>query len=298
MLQEVHFFAIELATCGSYGFKLPSTVVCSEIKDGPNPQVAHLNSKRLVYCEEPSRSRRVYAGTVKELTGAKKLSARLCNDSHCDKTLRLTFKVGCSTVPRFDEVSEAVNRRLRAIPYESKFLTQEDYDQLEDSEKLSKLARNPELDTDTFTDEYRVVFFDTLKEYFQSYVHSGPGKTPAKSKLVQDSLMATSDDLYSWFLSALVADESEYVKFKDVYNQFEWSQFYQSMSKKDKREFSQQKFKQVIKDSYHLGKSYKKKDFYFQKQKLSFESTTGWKLKSASSENADDDSEDVEVDSD
>jgi phage/plasmid-associated DNA primase len=106
-----------LATCGSYGFKLPNIVVCNEIKDGPNPQVAHLNNKRFVYCEEPSRSRRIYAGTVKELTGAKKLNARLCNDNHCDKTLRLTFKMGCNTIPRFDEVSEAINRRLIAIPY-------------------------------------------------------------------------------------------------------------------------------------------------------------------------------------
>jgi hypothetical protein len=56
------------------------------------------------------------------------------------------------------------------------------------------------------------------------------------------------------------------------------------MNKKDKREFNQQKFKEMIRGNYHLGKFYKKKDFYFSGQKLSCETIIGWKLKNQSSD--------------
>lgn len=264
-----------LATAGEYGYKLPSSILFTEIKDGANPQIANLKFKRFVYCEEPSAEKRMKSSCIKELTGGSTINARLNHSNDCKIELCLTFKMGANKIPNFDKGDGAVDRRLRPTPYESLFLTKEDYDNTDD--KTNRFLRNPKLAEPQFNDEYRMVFFDILKDYFVKWFKDGFPERPDKCKEIQNVVMANSDDLFGWFSNLYEEDKNEVVKVKSVFSRYSCSEYYSNLSKQDKRNFNETKFKEMLKENFHL-----KKSFTTNKDKVHI--LKGWKLKEVEDE--------------
>ena len=58
-----------MKTAGNYGYKLSSSVLLNEIKEGANPQIANLHQKRFALSTEPSDKKTMCSSTLKELTG-------------------------------------------------------------------------------------------------------------------------------------------------------------------------------------------------------------------------------------
>lgn len=259
-----------LATAGGYGYKLPSSILFTEIKDGANPQIANLKYKRFVYCEEPSADKRMKSACIKELSGGSTINARLNHSNDCKIELALTFKMGCNKIPNFDKIDEAVNRRLRATPYESLFLTKEDYNNAED--KTNKFIRDSQLAEPRFNDEYRIIFFDIVKDYFIEWYKNGFPERPDKCKQIQNVVMASGDDLYGWFTNLYEQEDEKDVKIKDVYSQYKYSDYYNNLTKADKRNFNYSRFCDMINENFHL-----KKHFTTNKDKVYV--LDGWKLK-------------------
>ena len=163
--------------------------------------------------------------------------------------------MGCNQIPNFDKVDEAVNRRLRATPYESLFLTKEDYNNTED--KINKFLRDPLLAEPRFNEEYRIIFFDILKDYFLEWFRNGFSERPEKSKKIQNVVMASGDDLLGWFSNLYQKAEEELITAKSVLNRYSGSDFYMNLSKADKRNFNYSKFTEMIKENFHLKKYFK-----------------------------------------
>jgi len=283
-----------LATCGAYGYKLTNSILFSELKEGANPQTANLDGKRFVYCEEPSSKKRLCSGLIKELTGSTELNARGLYSSDCDKTLCLTFKMGCNSIPKFDEVNNAVIRRIKVSPYESRFIPKQDYINLPENERRNIYTINPELGEGNFKDEYKLVFFEILRDYFLRYVKNGLPEPPTKSKKITADLMATSDDLYWWFKGKFVRSDEDYITFDDVYKRFSISPYYDNMTKQDKRLMNKNKLFDLLKDNTHLKSFVGYRDSYFNKIKMNFRYIKGWKER----ENEDENEEEQEDDDD
>jgi hypothetical protein len=92
--------------------------------------------------------------------------------------------------------------------------------------------------------------------------------------------MANSDDLFGWFSNLYEEDKNEDIKVKSVFNRYSCSDFYMNLSKQDKRLFNETKFKEMMKENFHL-----KKCFTTNKDKVCI--LKGWKLKEVEDQDVD-----------
>jgi phage/plasmid-associated DNA primase len=262
--------SLMLKTVGNYGYKLPSSVLLSAIKEGGNPQVAGMNRKRFVLCQEPDKNKRINTATLKEITGDKTLNTRMNFSNDCDTTLCLTLIMECNDLPLLDEVNDAIQRRIRGIPFISRFVSQETYDELED--KTNVFVGDVYYKSDEFQEEYRQALMIILLEHWNIYIKNCmklPTQTQECKKITNDYL-ATSDDIYDWFRENYERnnevnekEQAKYIlKIKDVCEHYKASAYFLNMNKKDKREFNESKFREKIQNNLFLKQFFKERKKY------------------------------------
>lgn len=129
-------------------------------------------SRRLITMQEPDEDDKFHTGLIKEMTGNDMISARDLFKSQV--TFQPMFKVVCccNTLPRIDNVEDGgIWRRIRVIPFETKFLGEEDY-QLHKDEPKVKLMDS------TISDKLKgcaEIFANILlQKYFSSYYDVEP----------------------------------------------------------------------------------------------------------------------------
>ena len=243
---------------GSYAYKLPSNILLQEIKDGANPQVANLDKKRFVLCQEPNGKRRICASTLKEITGDKKLNARKNYSNECGVVLLLTLILECNDVPPIDEVNDAIQRRIRTIPFVSKFVSKELYEQLED--KTNVYEGNPYYKSDEFQVNYRQALIQILLTYWEKFQNNKYQfiSTPTLCKEKASDYLAVSDNIFEWFKEDFEKSVStDYIYIGDIYDNFKSSNLWDNMSKNDRRQNSESKFLQKIESNLFLQPYFK-----------------------------------------
>ncbi len=275
--------SLMLQTVGDYGYKLPSNALLKEIKEGANPEMANLNNKRFVLTQEPDHKKKINSSTMKEISGDKTLNVRGLYESKCGIYLKLTLMMECNNLPLLDEVNDAVTRRIRVILFESKFVDKSLYDCLSESEKLIVNEANPYFKTDEFQDEYKCVLFDLLCDYFQAFMEnefklkSMPVKCAEKCK----DYLATSDDIFGWFNEYYektdTIENSEAILLTDIFNVFKYSDYYNNMSKADKRTYNRKHFVTKIEENMFMDKFLRMKNTYWNKIKMNGDYIIGWK---------------------
>jgi phage/plasmid-associated DNA primase len=259
-----------LKTVGNYGYKLPSAVLLSEIKEGGNPQVAGMDRKRFVLCQEPDKKKRINTSTLKEITGDKTLNTRMNYSNKCLTTLCLTLMMECNELPLLDEVNDAIQRRIRGIPFISKFVSQETYDELED--KTNIFVGDVYYKSDEFQEEYRQALMIILLEHWKEYYNNGM-KLSVQSqecKKITNDYLATSDDIYDWFRESYernneINDKQQakhILTIKEICEHYKGSRYFLNMNKKDKREFNESKFREKIQNNLFLKQFYKEAKKY------------------------------------
>lgn len=262
--------SLMLKTVGNYGYKLPSSVLLSEIKEGGNPQVAGMNRKRFVLCQEPDKKKRINTATLKEITGDKTLNTRMNYSNDCLTTLCLTLMMECNDLPLLDEVNDAIQRRIRGIPFVSKFVSQEIYNELED--KTNIFVGDVYYKSDEFQEEYRQALMIILLEHWKEYIKNGmklPAQ-PQECKKITNDYLATSDDIYDWFRESYERNNEvnekgqakHILKIKEVCEHYKGSTYFLNMNKKDKREFNETKFREKIQNNLFLKQFYKEAKKY------------------------------------
>jgi phage/plasmid-associated DNA primase len=262
--------SLMLKAVGNYGYKLPSSVLLSEIKEGGNPQVAGMHNKRFVLCQEPDKNRRINTSTLKEITGDKTLNTRLLHSNQCMIKLVLTLLMECNELPKLDEVNDAIQRRLRGVPFVSKFVSKEIYDELED--KTNVFEGDNYYKSDEFQEDYKQALIMILLKYWKIYVNNNMKlpTPPEECKKITNDYLATSDDIFGWFKNSYeknndINDKKEainYVKVKELYQHFTGSTYFQNMTKKDKRELTEAKFRDNINKNMFLKQYYKDRNEY------------------------------------
>jgi phage/plasmid-associated DNA primase len=87
-------------TQGGNAYVLPSIVLRKGIKDGPNPEIAGGNIKRLLCCEEPEHKLRLCNSTIKNLTGGREgVRARMCNYNNTEYINNCSLFINCNEKP-------------------------------------------------------------------------------------------------------------------------------------------------------------------------------------------------------
>jgi len=274
--------SLMMQTCGQYAYKLPSNVLLSEIKSGPNPEVANMNNVRFLLTQEPNSKKKICCATLKEITGDKTLNVRELYSSKCSITLRNTTVIESNEIPAVDEVNDAIFRRLRTIPFGSRYVEQSVYDTLED--RTNVFVANFYYKTDEFQNDYKQALFELLKIQFKTFVENNHS-LPTLPKCCLDkcaSFLGTCDDVFGWFETFYEKTEtiesSEPIPLKEIYSRFSTSTFFDNMSKSDKRKYNKKYFLEKLEGNIFLRKYVKLRGSYHNKSRQPTDYMVGWKM--------------------
>ena len=269
--------SLMLKMLGGYGYKLPSSILLQELKTGANPEVANLDKKRFVLTQEPNSRRRICASTVKELTGDKTLNSRGLYSSKCEISLNLTLVMECNDNPPLDEVGDGMARRLRKIPFDSRCVSQETFDKLDD--KTNIFVADPYFKSDEFQETHRQALFMIMKEQYAIFKANKNviNKQPDICRKVTDDYLACNDDIFGWFSSKFEKTGGmEILYVCDVFDKFKTSEFYYTLSKNDQRKYNKKGFEEKVQKNLFLRSDFKARDAYIGKVQLKKTALVGW----------------------
>jgi len=273
--------SLMMKTCGQYAYKLPSDVLLSAIKTGPNPEVANVHNVRFLLTQEPNNKKKICCSTLKEITGDKTINVRELYSSKCSINLRNTTLIEANEIPSVDEVNDAVSRRLRTIPFTSRYVEKSVYDSLED--KTNVFIADSFYKTDEFQNAYKQALFDLLIPRFKTFVDN-KHSLPPQPKCCLDKcadFLGTCDDVYGWFELVFektdTIENSDAIPLTDIYSAFSTSSFFMNLSKSDKRKYNKKYFLSKIDENIFLRKYVRLRDSYHNKIKLKSDYIIGWK---------------------
>lgn len=273
--------SLMMKTAGQYAYKLPSDVLLSAIKTGPNPEVANMHNARFILTQEPNNKKKICCSTLKEITGDKTLNVRELYSSKCSIKLTNTTLIEANEIPAVDEVNDAVFRRLRTIPFLSRYVEQSVYDSLED--KSNVFIADGYYKTDEFQDEYKQALFNLLVKRFETFVknkHALPSQ-PRVCLEKCSAFLGTCDDIFSWFETYYektpTIEISDAIPLANIYEMFSKSEFFGNLSKSDKRKYNKKYFLSKIEENIFLRKYIKLRKSTHNKKQLQSDSLIGWK---------------------
>jgi len=267
---------------GNYGYKLPSTAVSQTIKEGANPAIANLNNKRFCLFQEPDRKNRICCSTIKEITGDKELNCRTLYSTDTLTRLKCSLLGEFNDLPALDESGDAMGRRLIVVAFQSMFLTYARYSELSEDDKRSGkfFLADPYYTSDAFQDEYKQALMEILIESFGIFQSQNYTFKPPKPVIQEaDEYLKYSDDFYGWFNDKFVKDSGSYTPFKLIWNEFRGGEYYNNMTKADKRKYTQKHLKDSILTNMFLKDSFKRKGVTYKRVQLPCDSIVGWKAK-------------------
>ena len=271
-----------MSCVGNYGYKLPSTVLLNEIKEGANPQMANLHKKRFVITQEPDCKRRMNTSTMKELTGSQTLNVRDNYSSMCQTTLHNSTFMEANSLPLLDKVSgddaEALIRRLRTVPFVSRFVDKARYDEIED--KTNVFIGNTHYTSDEFYRTHRQAFFHILCGHFQGFLKNNEDLSPMNDECREAGkrYFMMSDDFIVWFNDTYEKDPNSMVYVADIFELYKYSSAFELLSKADKRSHTKSSFEEKIRKSMFLRTAFKARDTRFNGAYIKKSYLAGYKL--------------------
>jgi phage/plasmid-associated DNA primase len=270
---------------GNYCYKLASQILLKPIKEGGNPQVANMDSKRYVYCEEPDAKQQICCATIKELTGAKTLNTRLLNSNKTRIVLHSIFCLETNELPLLDKVDfDALYRRLIIIDFNQKFVPKQLYDSMDEDEKAMCHLANDKYKNEDYLKTIRQGMMMILLDHWTQYKERNFCILPIP-KICESavrSYIANSETLYQWILENYerfdsdqqLCDEKDisahkYTYIDDIYSEYKCSDAYRYLSFDEKKTFTKKKFTEKIENIQFLRKDFRerKKVYIWNKEK-------------------------------
>jgi phage/plasmid-associated DNA primase len=291
---------------GDYGYTMSQRTLLEDIKTGANPEVANLHKKRFGVASEPDAKDEIKCSTMKTLTSNGSINCRGLYSSVTNTIISLLLVMEANDLPKFDEVNDAVKRRLIVVLFESMFVSNDLWNQYTDgmTEAEIKAANIFKADLHYKSDEFKVenrqAFIEILFEYFQKF-REAKYQLPndvEECKQAQSDYLDMSDDFNGWFRNTCEEDKDSYILVKDLYNKFITTEYYLNMTKKEKRTNNQMKFKEKIKTNLFIGKYYRDADKYFNKIQIFQPFVAGFRIKQRQVQRQREESEFDETDND
>lgn len=185
-------------TFGDYYDVLPTTVLTLKRKSssGATPELADKRGKRFVFIQEPEHDDVVYVGQMKNLTGSDWIPARALYGDPFKYKPQFKMTLVCNKLPFIPSNDGGTWRRLRVVPWESKFTA------TPDPNKPNEFALNGEI-------EERLKLWNQpfmwllLNKYYKDYRINGI-KEPAKVREFTDKYKSDSDIFYEYIKSVYI----------------------------------------------------------------------------------------------
>lgn len=256
---------------GDYSYELNPNILTKPIQTGANPELANLDNVRSVFVEEPKHNAEICTSLIKNLTGNTTLPVRGLYSKNTVCRNKASLLAGCNTKPKLDECDEAMQRRIKIIPCESKFLQPHEYE--ERKYEPNVFLADKYFTSIEFKEKSRIPLFWYLMTAFQKTMPPVPDVCQYATTLYMES----ADDLCNWIQENYEKSETDKVSIKDMFEHFKQGTLYSFMSKKDKKDLNFNNFKEKMERSPSLKHFVKQRDDYFHKERLTKIYFCGWK---------------------
>ena len=260
---------------GDYGYTLPNQILTNDLNNtgGPNPVLANMHLKRFILTSEPEATKRLKSATIKELTGNTEYNARTCHETNTNKLLANSLFLECNDKPLVDCVDGGFARRLRVINFDSKFINEDEYNniinEIDDTNDLNQNEKdelknkygvvNRKYKTKNFKIEYRQTLFNILTDYYNNY-DSNNEAIPKQVKEAGKIYLELSGDIIPFINDSYYKPvdynekKTENEKYKislvELFNKFKHNDLYVNMTKEAKRNFNKAKFSEMMEKYY------------------------------------------------
>ena len=243
-----------LLTLGNYGMIGNNSILFENSRTGSNPEKANIHKKRYVVFREPPERAKFENSIVKELSGGGSYSARGHFESDCSKELNLTMVVECNKRPLFaEEPTNAEIRRILDIYFKSSFT-----EKIEDvNENNFVFLANPIFKLKEFQQKHKCALFKYLITEHKKYLNNGSILKIAKSITERTQLyLELSCNIVQWFKDNYkhTGDKKDFLKIKDIYDNFTSSEFYTTLTKMEKRKYNKTFFIEYFEKNIFLSK--------------------------------------------
>jgi len=237
---------------GQYAYKMSIEVLTKEVKKtGANPELANLHKMRMVVSSEPEDGCKIQTGFAKELTGCSEIAAR---GLYCGVTTTLLWMVLIIELNKklllSGRMDTSVLERIVDIPFESTFVSNPD----DVDESKGIYQGNLEYKTEVWQIEHSCAFFHYILD-------NAPAKLyiPERIKNLSKQYVLGSDEMYGWMMEnyETTADNSEYVKVKDVFDLYKASDLYSNLTKLEKRNLNKNAFSELISNHIVLKRQFR-----------------------------------------
>lgn len=273
--------SLMLKTVGNYGYILPSEFLLKSIPTGANPQIANLHKKRFVLSSEPDREKQITASTIKDLTGNTEFNARGLYSSQCKVINNMTLILEANDLPKMSEVNEAIDRRIRIIPFSNLFVGKDKFDKIdEETKKTGVYQANEYFKTTAFQEKYKQALFDILRIEIEEHGDE-ISAIPKECEKFNKTYLQDSDYIYQFIEENYECDNQGdgYIYLKDIYDLFIDTSYYRNMSKEQKRAMSRKNFIDSISNNLFLRKYYKDRKKYINGTRLDKPALIQWRRK-------------------
>ena len=165
---------------GDYASSLQSTVMTRKRPESgaANPDIMAIRNKRFIYMAEPDDREPLNTSRMKQFTGEDDVEARgLFEDQTKFKITGKIFML-CNAFPTINTMDRGTWRRVRAVPFESKFVDPSDYDPK--TVKKTDYIYPRDNDLDMKMRSWRTLFMSRLIYIYKTqYLPHGLGRVPA-----------------------------------------------------------------------------------------------------------------------
>ena len=175
-----------IMTFGDYQSSLQSTALTRKRPESgaANPDIMSIKNKRFIYMQEPDDREPLNTSRMKQFSGEDAVEARgLFQDQERFKISGKLFMM-CNTLPTINSMDRGTWRRVRLIPFESKFVNPGDKELGQPNVFLKDMNLNSKLK------KWRIPFFSKLVHiYLTQYAVSDNGTLePAPEIVMNESL--------------------------------------------------------------------------------------------------------------
>jgi len=270
---------------GGYAYKLSIDVLTKETKrTGANPEMANLHKIRLALANEPEDNVKLLMGIIKELTGGNETTARALYSSRTRTLLHLLLLLECNKKPLIaGRIDTSVLERIVDIPFEACFVSNEE--DVDESRYI--YLKNSEYKTEAWRKQHYSALFRYLLD-------NAPAKLyiPERIKNLSKQYVLGSDEMYAWINENYeTADNTEFVKLKDVFNLYKASDLYSNLTKLEKRNLNKNAFSDLISNHIVLKRQFRNNKVKINGKTVDCERIHGLKLKPP--DNCDTDDEEI-----
>lgn len=195
---------------GPLGCRFPTNILTSsrEQSSQSNSAMMILKDKRFGYCSEPEKNKQVNVACVKEITGDV-ISARELYGSQESFKVIATLFICQNTMSKLDGIDEGIRRRIRMIPFNTRFV---------DGEPKASNERkgNPNINKDKLKIELMSLL---IKRYLRLKDNNFDFEIPEMVKLLSNECINDSDEIKHCLEDVYEkGDEDNFIRYKDIQN--------------------------------------------------------------------------------